>query len=142
MKARSDERDGAKIILRRDLCLIFCLLALAGVFLLCFSLFAPRGKYAKVSVNGETVLLAPLDRDGDYVLNGGTNTLRVRDGRASVIDADCPDKLCEKQGSVSRVGQRIICLPNRLTVEIVGGAEGEEPDLILFAAPAAKGGGA
>jgi hypothetical protein len=32
--------------------------------------------------------------------------------------ADCPDKLCIRQGIVSRSGERIVCLPNRVSITI------------------------
>jgi hypothetical protein len=35
-----------------------------------------------------------------------------------MIDADCPDKLCEKQGKISKNGQSIICLPNKIVIKI------------------------
>ena len=39
-------------------------------------------------------------------------------------EADCPDRLCVRQGAVSRVGESIICLPHELVVTV----EGEEMD--------------
>ena len=45
----------------------------------------------------------------------------IRDGKADVTEADCPDKLCVLQGKISRSGQTIICLPNKTMVTIKGG---------------------
>ena len=36
-------------------------------------------------------------------------------------DADCPDKLCEKTGKISKNGETIVRLPHRVVVEIQGG---------------------
>ena len=36
-------------------------------------------------------------------------------------DAECPDKLCMRQGAISRDGQTIVCLPHKLVVEVIGG---------------------
>ena len=36
-----------------------------------------------------------------------------------IKDATCPDKLCQKQGHISKNGQQIICLPNQVIVEII-----------------------
>ena len=38
-------------------------------------------------------------------------------------DTSCPDHLCEKMGRISSSGQSIICLPNRVVVEITGAAQ-------------------
>ncbi len=50
----------------------------------------------------------------------GSNTLEIKNGCAWVSEADCPDKLDIKMGKISKTNQRIICLPNRLMIEITG----------------------
>ena len=49
---------------------------------------------------------------------GGKNTLEIKDGKARLIEADCPDQICVNSGSIQYVGQSIICLPHRVVVEI------------------------
>lgn len=44
---------------------------------------------------------------------------------AHVVDVVCPDKLCQKTGKIERVGQSIVCLPNKVVVLIDGKAESE-----------------
>ena len=51
----------------------------------------------------------------------GTNTVQVERGRIRVSAADCPDQVCVKQGWISGGAVPIICLPHRLTIEIVDG---------------------
>ena len=74
-----------------------------------------------VRVNGEIVEVFSLLENGEYELNDGTNILCIKDGEAYLIDADCPDQLCVKSGSISKNGEVITCLPNRLTITVVGG---------------------
>ena len=38
-------------------------------------------------------------------------------------DADCPDRLCVKQGRIKKVGESIVCLPHKVVIEIVGEKE-------------------
>lgn len=87
------------------------------------------GTRAVVRVDGQTVAEYRLNVDGTYTLNGGTNVLIIEDGRAHMEDADCPDKLCVKQGAISRTGQCITCLPNRVTVTVEGGTA--EVDIVV-----------
>lgn len=47
-------------------------------------------------------------------------TVHIEDGRVWVTDADCPDKLCEHTGAISRAGQQIVCLPNAVVISLVG----------------------
>jgi hypothetical protein len=88
--------------------------------LLVINLTRVEGAYAEVTVDGQTVGKYPLALDGTYTLNGGTNILTVEDGYAYMSSSSCPDHICENTGRIRHVGQTIICLPNRVTVTIVG----------------------
>ena len=37
-----------------------------------------------------------------------------------MIDADCPDQLCVKQKKISLKNETIVCLPNKVVIEIEG----------------------
>ena len=105
---------------RIDIIVIASLLVLAIGVLLVINLTKTEGSYAEVTVDGNVVGKYPLDVDGVYSLNGGTNTLTVRDGVAYMSYSDCPDHTCEIAGKVKHVGQTIVCLPNHLTITIIG----------------------
>ena len=51
--------------------------------------------------------------DGDV-----TNTLVIKGGVADMTSADCPDHLCVKQKAISKEGESIICLPNKVVVTV------------------------
>lgn len=89
------------------------------------SLFKESGASVVVRVDGKDVATYSLLKNGEYVLNGGTNVLTIKDGCAYMTQADCPDHLCVKQGSVERTGETITCLPNRLTVTVFGAGKSE-----------------
>lgn len=116
-------------IKRNDVCL-FLVIAFAAFFLFFWRSCAASGggTAAVVSRNGETIGSYPLHTDGRIVLTGdggGRNVLVIRDGEAYMEEADCPDKLCVKQGPVGKNGESIICLPHKLAVQIIGGETGE-----------------
>ncbi|MCX7828212.1 MAG: NusG domain II-containing protein [Thermanaerothrix sp.] len=52
--------------------------------------------------------------------DGGFNVVEVRGKTARVLDADCPDRLCVKQGWLSKAGDQAVCLPHRLVVRVRG----------------------
>lgn len=116
------ERIGKKQIIA-DLILIVAILAIALSVFLFTELWRGEGSYAEVLIDGGRVAKFALSEDGEHILNGGTNTLVIEGGRAYVKDSECPDKTCEHSGRISRVGERIICLPNRLEIRIVGDAD-------------------
>ena len=38
--------------------------------------------------------------------------------KVKIIEASCPDKIDVKFGEIDKVGQSIICMPNRLIIQI------------------------
>ena len=81
------------------------------------------GNAVVITVNGEKVAEYSLKENGEYSLNGGTNILIIKDGKAYIKSANCPDKVCVHQGEISRSGERIVCLPNKLMAEVVGDSD-------------------
>ena len=86
------------------------------------------GAQAVVTVEGREVGRYPLSKNGTFPLNGGTNILVVENGEAWVSEANCPDKVCMGMGKISRNGEFIACLPNRLLVVVEGAAEDSPVD--------------
>lgn len=82
--------------------------------------------YASVKINGEQSGEYYLDKTGEYEIqgkNGITLVLVVEKDGVSVKNADCPDKLCEKTGKITAVGQSIICLPGNISVSLESSAD-------------------
>ncbi len=105
---------------RNDLLLALALLALAGLGFLLLALCGRGGQWVLVMVDGEMVEKISLQADGVYELNGGSNVMEIREGRVRVTEAECPDKLCCLQGPIRYSSQQIVCLPNRLVIQIQG----------------------
>ncbi len=105
-----------------DVVLVVLLLALvAGTVYLAV---APKeGKQAEVYVDGTLYKTLPLNKD--TVLELEHLKIVVSGGAVRVEEADCPDKICEKRGAISKAGQTIVCLPNRVVVKISGKGEVE-----------------
>ena len=89
------------------------------------------GSYVTVEVNGQEVARYSLDTDGEYVLNGGTNVLRIKNGVAYMIDANCPDKTCcAFWRKIDQNGETITCLPNMLVVTVHSDTD-DGPEIIV-----------
>ena len=52
--------------------------------------------------------------------NGGENRLYVQEDLVFMDSANCPDKLCVKQGVIRDSTVPIVCLPNKVVVRIEG----------------------
>ena len=108
----------------------FWILLLAGLLILCLALsfFLMRpGKaatLAQVRID-DTVITVSLLEDQEFTLhslNGGYNTVTVRDGKIAVTEASCPDQYCV-QRMFCDGGTPIVCLPNKLVIEFLGESE-------------------
>lgn len=73
---------------------------------------------ATVKVRGEIEGVYSLSKDRTVKINGGTNLLQIKNGKVDMIEADCPDKLCVNQKAISKNGESIICLPNKVVVTV------------------------
>lgn len=58
-----------------------------------------------------------------------TNVCEIKNGKVSMISAQCPDQLCRRQGPIHRQGETIVCLPNKVVLEIKGSGEPTEVPL-------------
>jgi hypothetical protein len=108
---------------KRDIILIASVLIIAVALFLVVELTKEDGAGVVVKVDGKEVAQYSLEENGTYPLNGGTNILVIENGKAYLSDANCPDKLCVHQGKISRTGETITCLPNKLTVTVFGAEE-------------------
>ena len=94
---------------------------LAAVLILAFQLVQDDGgqKEVAVTVDGEEFGRYSLAEDQTIDIDG-TNRLVIEDGTARMEWADCPDQVCVNHRAVSRNGESIICLPNRLVISLLG----------------------
>ena len=92
-------------------------------------------KYISIQVNGKEYKKIIFDKSiiGKTIpieTQFGYNLIEIGDGDVRVIEASCPDKLDVKQGYISMPGEVIVCLPNRLVIEIKGSSDTREIDYI------------
>ena len=84
-----------------------------------------------IEVNGDTykvvAMKAGMKQQEIHIEfeNGKYIDIIVDESGAYVRDVICPDKICQKTGLISRVGQSIVCLPNKVVVYVEGKAESE-----------------
>ncbi len=77
-----------------------------------------RGSCVLVQVDGTEY--GTYDLYTDQVIEIGTsNRLEIRDGEAFMAYAECPDQLCVHMAPISQVHELIVCMPNRVAVEVV-----------------------
>jgi hypothetical protein len=92
---------------------------------------APAAGVPAADMSGEQQWIYPLDADETVRVPGplGDTVVVIQDGTVEVVSSPCPQKICIKTGRISKPGQWIACLPNRVFISIRG-REKEQPDAI------------
>lgn len=106
---------------------------LLGVFALLPSQADGRA-YAVIRRDGAEITRLPLDTDTSYIISDADahNTIVISNGTARMSHADCPDGLCVRTGVISRSGQTIVCLPNRVSVTIENDDDRNGVDAVVY----------
>lgn len=101
---------------------IFCVTLL----LTAWRFFVGQGQAGSVvvKVDGRVEGVYPLSEDAKIQVNG-TNTFVIRDGSVKMTEATCPDLYCVNHEMISKNGESIICLPNKVVLEIQEGEDAE-----------------
>lgn len=82
------------------------------------------GELARIYQDGKLIREVSLtDKKEPYQFridsdDGGYNLIQVANGAVGIVDANCPDKICQQRGMVSDTGYPITCLPHKLVIKI------------------------
>ena len=112
---------------RNDIILIGVILVLALLAYVGMTLFQGANTHdaeAVVLIDGVEYGRFPLDTEvieRIELSDGSYNVLEIKEGKADVTEASCPDGICVNHRAVNRQNQSITCLPNKLVVEIRNG---------------------
>lgn len=111
-----------KIIIVLSLMTAFLLLAAINIFLYCGTATG-----VEISVDGKLYSAysfseLPREKTLEIRTDIGYNVIKIADNTVCVINSSCGDGLCENS-VISKPNQTIVCLPNKLTVRLVGKSE-------------------
>lgn len=110
---------------KNDLILLIVLLVAAALgFYFFYFRSRPQGDQVQITIDGTVYGTYSLSKEQKIQIpdasGATTNVLLIKDGKAKMIEANCPDKLCEYQNAISKSGESIICLPNKVVVTVTG----------------------
>ncbi len=125
-----------KLMKRMDIVIIVVLLIVSFIPYIMLKNYQSNYKginYAVISIDGQekkrVELTKDLDEEFTFKSSYGVNRVVIHDMKIGIVDADCKDEICINEGFIGEDGERIVCLPNRLIIEIVGeqkSSEGED----------------
>lgn len=96
------------------------LLSLVGILLVQF--LQKEGDLVNIYQDGVLLHSLPLGEDRTIRIeseSGGYNVVTISEGKAWISEASCPDQVCVHHGPTTETADPIVCLPNKLVVQIV-----------------------
>ena len=81
-----------------------------------------KGQVAHIQVHNKTYKTISLKKDQTLTITGilGNSTLKVDSGRIRFLHSPCKGKYCVHSGWLKDGGEFAACLPNQVSVEILG----------------------
>ena len=92
------------------------------VFIISRLIYSRPGDKVRVEYEGRLVGEYALAEDKSIYIPDEENTkniLNISGGEVYMSEADCPDKLCIKQGRIKNGGESIVCLPNSVVITVI-----------------------
>ena len=99
-----------------DFIIIGAICAFAAVLAIVLFLFKQNGKTVAVKQDNKIIAEYSLDTDREVPLTH--NTFVIENGEVFMSHADCKNQICVKTGRISKRGECIVCLPNRVILTI------------------------
>ena len=97
-------------------------------FAMSFFLASGKAEGSQVTVTADGKLYGRWSLSEDRTVdidqkNSRHNQFQIKDGKVTMIQADCHGHDCIQQGSIDQTGETIVCLPNKVVIEITGGKQ-------------------
>lgn len=82
-----------------------------------------QGDYVQLTSPSGTYIY-PLNKNAEYTLQGilGDTVVKIEDFEVKIISSPCPNKHCITFGAISKTGDFNACLPNGISMTIIGGS--------------------
>ena len=108
---------------------LFILILVFGLAVSWWSLTTNTGgDKAIVTVDGELYGTYSLAQDQTIEVaqkDGHTNHITIKDRMVSMAYSTCKNQVCVNAGAISETRDSIVCLPNKVMIEIQGSAKNE-----------------
>ncbi len=93
---------------------------------------AVKGSTILITIDGKEYGTYSLLEEQTIAIEDGTvrNIIEIKDGKAYMREASCPDQLCVDQNEISFDKESIICLPNKVVLTVTSDLE-SDTDIII-----------
>lgn len=116
---------------KTDIIIVAFLLLAAMMIMLVNHKTARNGNMVKVYSDEKIIASYDISKNNEYTITTeyGTNTIKINNGKVSVIKASCSNQICVHHAPVTTSDEAIICLPNHLVVRISNEVKSEVDDI-------------
>lgn len=121
------------------LSVLLLVLLLGSIIALLLPQKAPEGYIAEIYQSGiriHSISLSDIQESCTFIIegkDGHVNEIEVRPDSIGIVSADCPDKLCVKQGFITDSRLPVTCLPNEIVIWLRPAPDADsEPDAITY----------
>ena len=116
--------------------LIICVIS--GLYVYIIQNTGNTNEKVVINVQGKIINEIPLIKDGKskiykFAFNGNNGSIEIKNGSVRMLKMDeklCPKGICSATGWISKKYQVIVCLPNKIEVNILSTKGGETIDTI------------
>ena len=114
------------MIRKADIFLAAVLIILGLIVSYVFASGNGGGDTVRISVGGELYAAYPLSEDRTVKIdeNDHINKITIKGGKVSMTFSDCANQDCVLHSAISKTSESIVCLPNKVVVEIRGESSG------------------
>lgn len=99
-----------------DFVIIGATVALFVLSIVLLVAFSEQG--SRVVIKQDNKIIYDESINVDKTVNTGTNTVVIKSGVVYMESASCKNQICVSTGEISKKGESIVCLPNKVVVEI------------------------
>lgn len=100
---------------------ILLLISLMGFFLYS-TIIKQDGEEIRITLKGELYKRVSLSKEQVIEImtpEGGKNIIEIKDKSVIMKEANCKDLICVHHKPISYHGETIVCLPNKVVVEVI-----------------------
>ena len=107
---------------KSDIILMISIIIAGIVSSIYISLGKTSGDSIEIKVDNHIYGVYSLNKNRSIVVNenGNKNIVKIEDGHAKMSYASCKNQVCVHHSSISKVGESIICLPNKVIIKVKG----------------------
>ncbi len=109
----------ASLMLTGDYIVVGLMLCTAiGMFMFTPWILGNRSGEIEIRSGARTIGLFSLKNDALIDIRGtiGDTRVRIKDGKAVIVDSPCANKYCERMGPIGDSGGVLVCVPNEIIV--------------------------